>query len=469
MAAAIEQLALGKSSILVVPDYRDIDDLLKTVDAFGLSDRVANFSSEQTPSMRYSAFLKTLSGEPVVVVGSRAAIWAPVRNLGSIMLWDDLDQNLHETAAPYIHTREVALMRQRLQDCNLLFAGHSRSAEIQRLVQIGYLNESESSFAPPRIIATKTQARIDSTTYGLARKAFESGGSVLVQVSATGHTQSLYCNGCQSRAICGSCHGPLFTASDGATKCRWCSALALSYNCLDCGSSELRMGSAGSSRTASELGKSFPGVQVIESTHDKRVMDVSPGKKLVVATAGCEPRVAGGYALVVLLDANRALAKDTLRASEYAVRNWANACSMVSVEGQIIAVGFPDSLARDFAVWKQIQLAQRELNTRRELGFPPAIRFASVTGPLELLNSMIHGLADAIDAGRGKFEVLGPFSLGQDQDRYLIRFDYAVGNVLAKELRARSLKISAGNVGTSAKTGRTTRLVKIKMDDPEVV
>ena len=52
---------------------------------------------------------------------------------------------------------------------------------------------------------------------------------------------------------------------------------------------------------------------------------MTAGKKIVIATPGAEPTVAGGYEAVIVLDANQALSKDSLRASEDAVRNWSNA------------------------------------------------------------------------------------------------------------------------------------------------
>lgn len=471
VTAAVEQVTQNKSAILIVPDFRDQNALLTAIAELGLSELVAIFAGSQTPSVRYSAYLQAIGPNPTIVVGSRSAAYAPVANLGLIAIWDDGDQSLQEPVAPYVHTREVCLIRQQQSGCNLLLSAHVRTSEVQRLVEMRYVTDSTPAFSAPRIICTTTSARIDATAYNMAKRAFESGGAVLFQVANTGHTLSLYCQNCSARSQCSSCHGPLYSDSTNALRCRWCSAMSVSHRCHDCGAMQLRPGSAGSTRTAIELGKSFPGVPVTESTSQKLVTSVGAGKRLVVATPGCEPVVAGGYALVVLLDCNRLLGKDTLKSTEAALQSWSNATAMLASGGTCVAVGMPDSLAKPFAAWSQIELAQRELQTRRELGFPPALRMASVTGPRKLLDDLLVG-SDPTDDSPERLPIvdkLGPVAIDAENVRYLLRYEYSAGAALAKILKARTLQTTAASTVTSAKTGRVSRSVRVKMDDAEVI
>jgi primosomal protein N' (replication factor Y) len=482
IAAALENLSQGKSTIIVVPDFRDQERLRSAFLQIDLSAYIANFDTTQTASARYAAFLQCLEPSPVIVIGSRVAGYAPVSKLGSILIWDDADQSLTEPTAPYIHAREVALLRQQQSGCDLLLAGHSRSAECQRLVEIGYLTDSTANFAPPKIAVTDPGLRVDSTSYQAARQAFESGGAVLVQVANTGHSTGTYCASCGQRAQCSSCHGPLFVDTAGTTRCRWCSALNLNVRCPECGQSKVRLGLAGSTRTASELGKSFPGVPVTEATFEKRIQHLKAGKRLVVATPGAEPYIDGGYAAVILLDGQKLLAKDTLRATEQAINLWSNAVSLMAPGGLAVGVGLATPLGQKFALWDQRSLAAQELASRRELGFPPHFRMASVTGPRALVDQVVQNLDPVDFAGKvGGFEILGPLaqqvqpgaatpaSVAEPLWRYLIRYDYTLGEGLATELKARSLRINAGNKAINAKSGRTSRAVRIKMDDSEVI
>ena len=67
--------------------------------------------AEAGPAARYRAFLAALRGGVKVVIGNRAAAYAPVRDLGLVALWDDGDDLLSEPRAPYPHTREVLALR----------------------------------------------------------------------------------------------------------------------------------------------------------------------------------------------------------------------------------------------------------------------------------------------------------------------------------------------------------------------
>lgn len=479
VALAVEQLQTGKQCILVVPDFRDQSRLKAAFSQLGLESAVIDFSADQTPSNRYAAYLRSLEKGPAVVIGSRAAAYAPLTNLGAIGVWDDSDASLQEPMAPYVHSRDVALLRQQQTGCSLLFLGHSRSPEVQRLVELGYLTDLTENFAPPKIAVTDPGMRVDSTSYQLARETFEAGGAVLVQVANTGHSTGIYCQACGERSRCRSCNGPIFIDSKHAPRCRWCSAINLGLACHACGSTKVKQGVAGSTRTASELGRAFPGVNVVEATWERRVETLKPGKRLVVATPGAEPVIEGGYQAVILLDGQRLLAKDTLRATEQAVNLWSNAVSLLAPGGRCVGVGLATNLGRRFALWDQRGIAADELAGRRELGFPPHFRMASVAGPKELVDQAVAGLAEAVGE-LGNLEVLGPLlqaetgagklaTLAGPTWRYLIRYEYSVGEKLARELKARALVINSGNRAVSAKSGRVSRAVRVRMDDSEVI
>ena len=475
VAFALEQVTSGTSAILLVPDFRDQNRVKTALEQVGLGNLVTNFSTDQTNSARYGSYLACLDGKPRVVVGSRAAAFAPVGRLGGIAIWDDSDPSLQEPTAPYHHTRDLVLLRQQQTNCQLLFLSHSRSPEVQRLVELGYLGDLSAIFAPPKIAVTDPGLRVDSTSYQAAREAFAAGGAVLVQVANTGHSTGTYCASCGERSRCRTCNGPLFVDSKSTPRCRWCSAINLASACHICGDTKVRQGVAGSSRTAAELGKAFPGVAVVEATSDNRVEQIKPGKRLVVATPGAEPHVPGGYKAVILLDGQRLASRDTLKASEQAVNLWSNAISLMASDGRAVGVGLATDLGRKFALWDQRGIAAAELANRRELRFPPHCRMASVAGPRELIDDVVANLTVLGDKP-DSVEVLGPLLQAESGPalpvpvwRYLIRYEYSMGEVLAKELKSRVLLANAGNRAINAKSGRASRSVKLRMDDSEVI
>jgi len=461
-ARAKANLEAGESTVLVVPDYRDQAVLLKELKAQAVGAWVIDYSSTQTNSLRYAAFLRCLSAEPVIVVGSRAALYAPVVRLGEIIVWDDGDANLQEPTSPYTHARDVALIRQSLTGSRLLFAAHARSCESERLVEIGYLTDISVPFAVPKLAISETSTRVDTLAWQAIRRALEQGESVLVQVASRGQSVSAYCSGCGDRAKCSTCAGPLWIDSQNQPRCRWCNAHNLGFNCSACGTRTLKQGRAGATRTSAEFGKAFPGTKIVESNGDNRLESLTAGKQIVVSTPGAEPRVDGGYGAVVLLDCNELLSRDNLRASEDAVRIWSNAIALMKSGGLAVAVGLQGFIGQKLALWAQADISKHEYLSRAELRFPPFIRMASLSGERELLGKVLEALPADI-------EILGPMpdnskNSSSDDWRALIRYEYSKGQSLAATLKAQVLLATAGSKRVSAKSGRAQRPIQIKMD-----
>src|SRR5918994_2202984 len=99
------------------------------------SARHTRLTADQGPQARYTAYLKVLRGHAQVVVGTRAASFAPVRDLGLLAWWDDGDDLLDEPRAPYPHVREVVLARAAVEGAGVLAAGFARSVAVAELVE----------------------------------------------------------------------------------------------------------------------------------------------------------------------------------------------------------------------------------------------------------------------------------------------------------------------------------------------
>lgn len=460
----LSHIASGESAIIAMPDFRDIDALLALAEQRGVSDAVIRYTTDGRTE-QYQAFLAAIgaaeAGVARIVVGSRNVLYAPV-NAKGIYVWDDGDSSHQDQASPYASTREIALIRQKLSNCRLAFLSHSRSVEVQRLVEIGYLTECSSDFTRPAVSVTDGEFRVDSAAWLAIRDGLKSG-PVLVQVAGVGVAKSLYCRGCQTRVLCNRCNGPLWIGSDNQAKCRWCNAFALDANCQDCGKSEFRYGKAGATRTAAEFGKSFPGVKIVEVTAADRNVLVDAKPQIVVATPGVEPSASNGYAAVVILDARDALARDTLRATEDAVRTWANAISKLSRTGRVVLVGVSGELTTDLPLWSLREIASKELAERTELRFPPALRVLSALGNKENIEITRERLNQA------GAEVIGVTPADQGEFKLLARFSYGHGEAIAKLVRELSLEFASGQKRYSAKSGRSMRPVTFKLDDPQVL
>jgi primosomal protein N' (replication factor Y) len=462
---AVSNLRAKKSTLLLVPDYREQSVLLLALDFLKLRDFTANYSQKQTKSKVFQAYLRALDDVPRIVVGSRAAMFAPAHNLGTIAVFDESDPSFTDQSSPYLIARDVLLLRQSIQECAIVFSAHSRSTDIQRLVETGYLTESNQVFAKPKVSISEQGFRVDSNAFRAIKQGLASG-SVLVQVAAKGDSSALFCKACDSRSICAECSGPIWIDNNRLRKCRWCNGLSQEIRC-GCGGDSFTAGRAGSTRTSAELGRAFPGVRVVESTGESRTVSLSAGKALVIATAGSEPLVPGGYSAVVILDGNVSLSRQSLRATEDAIRQWSNAISRLGSQGEAVLVGVDGDLAQQFALWRLTDLASKELFARKELNLPPTVRLGSVSGSFEKLTELAASMSSVRD-----LEAIGPapYSKGgaYDEWRLIFKYPYSAAIEVAKYLSFETSRISLGKVSVS-KAGRNTRLLKVRMNDAEVI
>jgi primosomal protein N' (replication factor Y) len=469
--AAAATLGGGRGVVIVVPDARDLDRLEAAVEQTVPGRRVA-LSAALGPAERYRRFLlacrASRDGQPLVVIGTRAAMFAPVAKLGLVVVWDDGDDLHAEPRAPYPHTREVLLTRAQLADAGALVAGFGRTAEGELLLATGWAREIVPDRATvrarsPRVVpvgddaqlardAAAASARLPSVAWRAARDALAAGAPVLVQVPRRGYLPSVTCANCRQPARCTVCSGPLALGGAAATPtCRWCGHIAGDFACPRCGGRRVRAAVIGAGRTAEELGRAFPEVPVRTSGRDGVLASVPQGAQLVVATPGAEPIAERGYGAALLLDTWALLTRTDLRAGEEALRRWLAAACLVRPAadgGQVVVVadgGLPpvQALLRFDPGW----YADRELAERRALGFPPAVRMASLTGAPD-------AVAELLDLAElpGGADVLGPVPLESqpDTERALVRVRRAAGPALAAALHAaagvRSAKKAADSV-----------------------
>ncbi|MCK6065294.1 MULTISPECIES: primosomal protein N' [Microbacterium] len=475
-AAAARELADGRSAILVVPDYRDQAQLERALAAFVPPDAVVRDDSDQSGPARYAQFLRTLADAPCIVIGRRSAVYAPVR-AGLVAIWDDGDPLLSEPLSPGVHARDAALVRQELEGSALLFAGHTRTTDVQRLVDVRWVREiAAARRTSPRVVLSATRegergSRVPSSAFQAAREAV-AHGPVLVQVSRPGYAPSLVCAECRRPARCAACAGPLRAARPGAVPtCAWCGRAAHGWTCPHCQSEKLRMASSGTERTADELGRAFPGVRVIVSDGAHPVAEIEARPALVVATRGAEPFAPGGYAAIVLLDGERMLLSEALRIGEDCLRWWSDAAALAAPGAPVHLVGVTGPVARALATWTQATYARSELAERAPLHMPPAVRLASVEGPLRAVDEALAELrAEVPDLG--PHAILGPVPRTSASDtptaRALVRFDYATGRAVAESLRAAVVADAArARARTRGKGTPARNTLRVRFDIPE--
>lgn len=455
--AASATLAGGRGVLLLVPDAADLARLeARCAEVFGKGSFVT-LTAEKGPSARYRAFLAASRGGVRLVLGTRAAAFAPVADLGLVALYDDGDDSWAEPRAPYPHARVTAALRSTVQGCGLLYVGYARSTETQAMVDRGWLTSVEAPVAARREECPVVRATDDASPFAgrdpaahsrlphevfTAIRAGLARGPVLVQVPRAGYLAALACGRCRTIARCAHCGHPLAgerSERGAAPVCRVCGVRPEGWRCGECGSAELRAPRVGVQRTAEELGRAFPNTRVVQSSGDQPVAEVDEEPALVLATPGVEPVAVGGYAAALLLDADLLLARADLRAGEEALRRWLAAVALVrgaSDDGTVVLVGEASARAVQALVrLDPVGFAERELADRAEAGFPPVTRLVSFEGGPGAVEDAVR----AVEAETGAAP-LGPVPLADDGVRTMLRVPIAAGASLvtaAKQVQAR--------------------------------
>jgi primosomal protein N' (replication factor Y) len=479
----------GRGALVVVPDARDlarVDAALTAElaagsagapapgdpDALGAvaaGDRHVCLTADLGPAERYRRWLSVLRGQVMVAAGTRAAMFAPVANLGLVVLWDEGDDLHAEPRAPYPHAREVLALRAHRAGAAALIGGFARTPELAQLVTSGWARDLVPERATIRAVApavrpaadsyelgrdaAATTARLPSLALRTVRAGLASSGPVLVQVPRRGYLAAIACGRCRAKARCATCGGPLrVSGAQEVPDCGWCGGLAGGWACPQCGFGQLRAITIGAARTAEELGRAFPGTKVRTSGGPTVLAAVPDEPALVIATPGAEPLAS--YAAALLLDGWAAL------------RRWMAAAALVRPEGTVLVhadASLP--VVQALVRWDPRTFADRILADRLPLAFPPAVRMASVTGDPDAVASLLACVPDVGD----RLEVLGPVQVPAEQGgpggeservRALLRMPRTDGLTLAKALQTAQAARSARKEGGG---------VRVQLDPAELI
>lgn len=389
--------ASGRAVVVVAATTTQAGEIATVLAAALGPDVVTLTTAELAAAERYRVHLEALAGRVRVVVGTRSAVWTPVRDLGLVAVWDDGDDRLQEQRAPRLGALDVAVARAHLEGAALLAGAFARSVKAQALVRSGWAaslapaREALRALTPRVHVADRLDAeregpagasRLPPRAQQLVRREL-GHGPVLVQVPSAGYVPVVSCERCRAVARCAHCGGTLSIGADRAPRCTWCGRDAQEWRCPRCAGTRLRAVRVGSDRTGEELGRAFPGLPLTVSSSTREITrEIGAEPRLVVATPGAEPRASGGYAAGLVLDAPAIAGRPELWAPEEALRRWMGALSLVRPGAPAVVLGgVEQALGQALVRWDPADFADRLLDERVALGFFPAATVVALDGP----------------------------------------------------------------------------------------
>lgn len=437
--------AMKNGSVLIIaPDENDVKQLVAALStAF---EKVLALTSSLNREIRYQNYLQAQRLSSSIVVGTRSAVFAPVGNLKTLIIYKESSIDHYEIRSPGWNTSTIAQMRSENEGISLIYTGFSPSLNVAYQVdqkKIKYI--SQRVHVDVQAYSPSEGALLPGRIFSEIKKALNHG-AVLFLAPRKGYGNALLCSHCRNVAYC-DCGGRLSVVSKlEAPTCVHCGVSHSPWKCRFCGRDKQYLAGRGIDRAAEEISRAFPGYPVVISAGDVIKSSVEPKPALVLSTPGAQPVIPGGYAAVVILDAMRFFSHTDINGQERARELIFETASLIQEKGRVLLVlDEVHPIVAAVARWNVAPLLKRELGEREELALPPKVASAVLVMEALTAPQIASGLKKALAEGRipSSTRIYGPTILPKSQAKIVIHVSHEqwleLGKVLHELQRKRSI------------------------------
>lgn len=429
MAEKISQLSKSGGVLVVLPDSREVQSLSAALSVIDIKHIALDSALGKSEYLRN--FLSARLGLNNIVIGTRSAVFAPVSQLASLIIYNEGSEHLYERRSPGWNARDVALLRGHTESLDIYCVGYSPSTDIARFIEEEWFEFKRTRNRVKVLTFPQVSGElIPSRAIPVIRKSL-SEGPVLFLVPLKGYAQAIRCARCKtvSRCECGGAHEQI--APHSPITCHHCLTQVTRWKCVWCHHEQPSLSARGIERHQFEIGLLFPNTPTVISSSDHQVSDVS-AKSIIISTPGMAPIVAGGYSAVVILEGNRFLNQPDMRSSERIREMYFSHASLVKSGAPVLLIqdeGNPISTA--LATWNPLIAISHDLQERKSLGLPPYVRTAMMTMETSEISRLKSALVTAVNEERlpASTKVLGPIPK-EDKSSLILTVDVAHGDEL---------------------------------------
>ncbi len=272
----------GKTAIMLVPEISLTPQVMQNFKArFG--EDIALIHSGLSAGERFDEWKRILLGEAKIVIGARSAIFAPINNLGVIIIDEEHEQSYNSENHPRYTTSEVAEFRRSFNSCALVLGSatpsmvsyHKAMTKEYRLIEM--LERVNGKKMPPiEIVDMGREVRLGNPSIfsniliSELEKTISNGNQAIIFINRRGFASFIQCRECGWVARCPDCDVSLaYHKSEGLLKCHYCgNRFKVFSECPDCHSESIRYGSIGTERVVKDLEELFPDVKILRMDND---------------------------------------------------------------------------------------------------------------------------------------------------------------------------------------------------------
>ena len=456
-------LKAGKSVLMLVPEI-SLTPMMVEYFLHRFQNNVAILHSELTPAEKYDEYRKIAHGDCKIVVGVRSAIFAPLSNIGLIILDEEHTESYKQDNLPFYHAREVAIMRGKYHHAKVLLASATPSLESRARGQKGvyhmlYLTKRINNQKLPttKIVNMLDYHNIDRDSYIFSHALRQSIHETLAKneqaillINRRGFSTHVTCRNCGHVFKCPTCGIALtYHKKDNMLKCHHCDYVEpLGETCPECGGAHLMKTGFGTERIEEEVERLFPSARTLRLDSDsaknkskipevieafrKKEADILIGTQMI-AKGHDFPDVT----LVGIVLADIGLSMPSYRSNERAFQLITQAIGRSGRKEKpgtaIIQTYLPSHYAITFAARQDYELFYRKEMEMRKLQFyPPYAYLASVTLRAKNEETVIENTYRIVDFLNDEFmdtaQILGPstpyipFDMGLHVRSILVKF-----------------------------------------------
>lgn len=381
-----ETLDKKQGVICLVPEVSMVDDFyLKLKDS--VAERVEIFDRRSMNKRELEQWIMAKEGKAKIVLGPRSTIFAPVQNLGLIVIYHEENTAYKQEQSPFYHVRDVAFMRSKIEKSCLLFVSAAPSAEIwwmakeKKIKMLSFYQRQKSkmqiidlsNYHPTKspLISVPLRNNIQET--------LESKKRILLFMNRKGFTTLTRCSQCDHTLKCERCHVNLtYLYSKKKMVCRYCNyTRELPKVCPQCKGTYLHSTGTGIEKLESDIARLFPGARV--ERLDKETQGLPRKFDILIATqAILKYRAQLSVHLIGVVRIDSELNYVDFRSSQKTFSLMVS-LSHIAIDKMMIQTRFIDNYCLkairnlDFT-----NFYENELNLRRELNFPPFKHLVSV-------------------------------------------------------------------------------------------